>query len=87
MRKTHGADDGTKAAPLLIVGACPKATGDPDTGETNYLHWLNTLEKLVAADKGVTTEDTLHRYRDAWDHASDRTPHGVPIESRDDDFR
>ena len=64
-----------------------QVTGDPDAGETYYLHWLNTLEKLVAADKGVTTEDTLHRYRDAWDHASDRTPHGVPIESRDDDFR
>ncbi|MGC1858893.1 MAG: nitrile hydratase accessory protein, partial [Pseudolabrys sp.] len=30
-----------------------QAAGDPDTGETYYLHWLNTLEKLVA-DKGVT---------------------------------
>jgi nitrile hydratase accessory protein len=63
-----------------------QATGDPDTCETYYLHWLNTLEKLVA-DKGVTTEDTLHRYRDAWDHASDRTPPGEPIELRDEDFR
>src|SRR5690242_606150 len=40
--------------------------GDPDTGETYYLHWLATLEKLVAA-KGVTSAETLHRYRDAWD--------------------
>ncbi|MGB8533490.1 MAG: nitrile hydratase accessory protein [Pseudolabrys sp.] len=63
-----------------------QAAGDPDTGETYYLHWLNTLEKLVA-DKGVTTQDTLHRYRDAWDRASARTPHGEPIELRDEDFR
>ena len=62
-----------------------QAAGDPDTGETYYLHWLNTLEKLVA-DKGVTTQDMLHRYRDAWDHACDRTPHGQPIELRDEDF-
>ena len=34
------------------------------------------------AEKGVTTQDTLHRYRDAWDHACDRTPHGEPIELR-----
>ena len=26
--------------------------------------------------------DTLQRYRDAWDHAADRTPHGEPIELR-----
>ncbi|MGA7388981.1 MAG: nitrile hydratase accessory protein [Pseudolabrys sp.] len=62
-----------------------QAAGDPDTGETYYSHWLNTLEKLVA-EKGVTTQDTLHRYRDAWDRACDRTPHGQPIELRAEDF-
>ena len=62
-----------------------QAAGDPDTGETYYQHWLATLEKLVAA-KGVATSDTLHRYRDAWDHAADRTPHGTPIELRQEDF-
>ena len=60
--------------------------GDPDTGETYYLHWLAALEKLVA-EKGVASLETLHRYRDAWDHACDRTPHGRPIELRADDFR
>ena len=30
-----------------------QAAGDPDTGETYYHHWLNTLERLVA-QKGVT---------------------------------
>jgi nitrile hydratase accessory protein len=62
-----------------------QAAGDPDTGETYYHHWLATLERLVAA-KGVTTSDVLHRYRDAWDHAADRTPHGRPIELRAEDF-
>ena len=62
-----------------------QASGDPDTGETYYRHWLATLEKLVAA-KGVATSETLHRYRDAWDHAADRTPHGAPIELGAEDF-
>ena len=62
-----------------------QAAGDPDTGETYYLHWLATLEGLVAT-KGVTSTETLHRYRDAWDHAADRTPHGQPIELRSEDF-
>jgi nitrile hydratase accessory protein len=62
-----------------------QAAGDPDTGETYYRHWLNALERMVA-EKGVTTSDTLHRYRDAWDHAADRTPHGTPIELRPEDF-
>ena len=59
--------------------------GDPDTGETYYRHWLATLEKLISA-KGVATSDTLQRYRDAWDHAADRTPHGQPIELKPEDF-
>jgi nitrile hydratase accessory protein len=59
--------------------------GDPDTGETYYRHWLATLEKLISA-KGVATSDMLHRYRDAWDHAADRTPHGQPIELKPEDF-
>ncbi|WGS17408.1 MULTISPECIES: nitrile hydratase accessory protein [unclassified Bradyrhizobium] len=62
-----------------------QAAGDPDTGETYYLHWLATLEHLVAA-KGVTTSETLHRYRNAWDRAADRTPHGKPIELTPADF-
>jgi nitrile hydratase accessory protein len=59
--------------------------GDPDTGETYYRHWLATLERLVT-EKGVASEDSLQRYRDAWDHAADRTPHGAPIELAPDDF-
>ena len=62
-----------------------QAPGDPDTGETYYRHWLAALERLIA-EKGITTSETLHRYRDAWDHAADRTPHGTPIELRSEDF-
>jgi nitrile hydratase accessory protein len=63
-----------------------QAAGDPDTGETYYRHWLNALERLVAA-KGVTDSATLARYRDAWDHAAERTAHGTPIELKAEDFK
>jgi nitrile hydratase accessory protein len=62
-----------------------QADGDADTGETYYRHWLATLERLVA-EKGVASSETLDRYRDAWDHAADRTPHGSPIELKAEDF-
>jgi nitrile hydratase accessory protein len=73
------------AAALADEIKIAQADGDPDTGTTYYRHWLATLEKLVSA-KGVTTAETLHRYRHAWDHAADRTPHGKPIELRPEDF-
>jgi nitrile hydratase accessory protein len=62
-----------------------QAAGDPDTGETYYNHWLAALERLVM-EKGVANRDTLGRYRDAWDHAADRTPHGQAIELKPEDF-
>jgi nitrile hydratase accessory protein len=62
-----------------------QADGDADTGETYYRHWLATLERLVA-EKGVASSETLVRYRDAWDRAADRTPHGSPIELKAEDF-
>ena len=73
------------AAALAAEIKRAQAAGDPDTGETYYRHWLATLEGLISA-KGVATSETLHRYRDAWDHAADRTPHGSPIELRPEDF-
>jgi nitrile hydratase accessory protein len=62
-----------------------QAAGDPDTGETYYRHWLNALERLVT-EKGIAGRDMLARYYAAWDHATDRTPHGSPIELRPEDF-
>ena len=62
-----------------------QAAGDPDTGHTYYRHWLAALERLVA-EKRIADADTLCRYRQAWDHAADRTPHGEPIELKREDF-
>jgi nitrile hydratase accessory protein len=73
------------AAALAAEIKRAQAAGDADTGETYYRHWLATLEGLVAT-KGIATTATLHRYRDAWDHAADRTPHGQPITLTADDF-
>jgi nitrile hydratase accessory protein len=73
------------AATLAAEIKRARAQGDPDTGQTYYRHWLATLERLVA-EKGVTSSEALDRYRNAWDHAADRTPHGKPIELRPEDF-
>jgi nitrile hydratase accessory protein len=62
-----------------------QANGDPDTGETYYQHWLAALERIVA-EKGVTDAAALARYRDAWNRAADRTPHGTPITLHPEDF-
>lgn len=62
-----------------------QAAGDPDTGHSYYRHWLATLERIVA-EKGVTSAQMLARYHDAWDHAAERTPHGMPIELQPEDF-
>lgn len=74
------------AAALAAEISHAQAQGDPDTGDTYYRHWLTALERLVA-EKGVADRASLERYRDAWDHAADRTPHGTPIELRPEDFR
>jgi nitrile hydratase accessory protein len=74
------------AAALAAEIKRAQGAGDPDTGETYYSHWLAALESIVA-QKGVATHDVLHRYRDAWDRACDRTPHGQPIELRPGDFK
>jgi nitrile hydratase accessory protein len=73
------------AAALAAEIKRAQASGDPDSGETYYQHWLAALENLVA-EKGIASAQTLHRTRDAWDHAADRTPHGLPIELRPEDF-
>ena len=65
-------------AALVAEIARAQEAGDPDTGETYYRHWLAALERIVA-DKGLTDDATLGRYRAAWRRAADRTPHGQPI--------
>ena len=62
-----------------------QAAGDPDEGATYYHHWLAALERLVA-EKGIADAALLTHYRDAWDRAAARTPHGVPIELTQEDM-
>jgi len=73
------------AATLAQEIKAAQAAGDPDTGNTYYRHWLNALERLVA-EKKIAGGDALARYREAWRHAAQRTPHGTPIELADRDF-
>jgi nitrile hydratase accessory protein len=73
------------AAALSARIAAAQAAGDADLGDTYYRHWLAALEGLVAA-KGAAQDGELARTARAWDHAADRTPHGQPIELRDEDF-
>jgi nitrile hydratase accessory protein len=77
---------GEWAATLAHEIKAAQAAGDPDTGDTYYRHWLNALERLVA-EKNVASSDALTRYREAWRHAAQRTPHGAPIALADEDFR
>lgn len=53
--------------------------GDPDTGDTYYVHWLDALEALAIA-KGLADAERLHALEHAWQAAAERTPHGQPIE-------
>ena len=73
------------AEALAAQIASAQAAGDADRCDTYYQHWLATLEALVAR-KGASSAGELARYRDAWDHAADRTPHGQPIELHERDF-
>ena len=73
------------AAALAAQITKAQAMGDADLGDTYYRHWLAALEALVA-EKGASSAQELAHYRDAWDRAADRTPHGQPIELQPGDF-
>jgi nitrile hydratase accessory protein len=62
-----------------------QAAGDADLGDTYYQHWLAALETCVA-ESGASSREELAHYRDAWEQAAERTPHGQPIELRASDF-
>jgi len=62
-----------------------QAAGDHDTGETYYRHWLAALERIVAK-KNVASASGLAFYRDAWERAAKRTPHGQAINLVAEDF-
>lgn len=53
--------------------------GDPDTGHTYYVHWLNALERLCTARGLVSPAESAQR-QEAWRQAYLHTPHGQPVE-------
>jgi nitrile hydratase accessory protein len=62
------------------------APTDPQQAAASYYgQWLAALEDLVQARRAGTA-DELQRHASAWDRAAHRTPHGLPIELRDEDF-
>ena len=74
------------AAALALQISLAQAKGDADLGDTYYQHWLSALEALAQA-KGVTTMADLSRYKNAWDAAANRTPHGQAIVMKPSDFK
>lgn len=60
-----------------------RAAGGGDDGSRYYEFWLAALEKLVAA-RGAAEADALHERAEAWIRAAAATPHGKPIELRND---
>lgn len=73
------------AAQIRAADTHAQAHGMADTADAYYRHWLAALEALVTA-KGASSTTELERWRLAWDHAADRTPHGQPIELAPQDF-
>jgi nitrile hydratase accessory protein len=61
------------------------ALASEDEGDAYYRQWLGALEDIASAN-GAAPPQELARYRQAWDHAADRTPHGQPIELQAGDF-
>ena len=67
------------ARTLAQVIAEVRQSGEEDTGEHYYRHWLTALER-IATDKGLVTGALLRKRKTQWADAARRTPHGKPIE-------
>ena len=55
-----------------------QAAGDPDRGDTYYLHVLDALETLMR-EKGLVAAGELSERKAAWEDAYRTTPHGQPV--------
>ncbi|MFL2774023.1 MAG: nitrile hydratase accessory protein [bacterium] len=53
--------------------------GDSDDGETYYLHWLETLEKMLFRKNLIEHADLLQRITE-WKESYLKTPHGQPVQ-------
>lgn len=71
------------AATLAVELQADAARGEADDGSRYYHCWLAALENLVVS-KRLSDVATLSAQREAWAEAYRRTPHGQPIELKDD---
>lgn len=55
-----------------------QAQGDPDLGDTYYMHWVRALETLVR-EKRLVTDQEMTGTRKRWRRAFETTPHGQPV--------
>ena len=60
-----------------------QTAGDPDLGDTYYLHVLDALEHLLE-ETNLLTNESLRTRKLEWEAAYRRTPHGQPVELRAD---
>jgi nitrile hydratase accessory protein len=58
-----------------------QAAGDPDDGDTYYLHVLDALERLMQ-EKGLVATQELSDRKAQWREAYLTTPHGEPVSIR-----
>ena len=72
----------TKLGVEIGKAAC---AGDANTSEAYYQRWLAALETMIT-EKGIADATVLALYREAWNSACERTPHGSPIELCPGDF-
>lgn len=63
---------------LSLSIAQAQRAGDPDLGNTYYLHWLDALETLVNT-KQISKPGQLADLYTQWETAANTTPHGQPI--------
>jgi nitrile hydratase accessory protein len=59
------------------------ARGEADDGSRYYHCWLAALERLVVAKRLSDTATLLER-KEAWADAYRHTPHGMPVELKND---
>jgi nitrile hydratase accessory protein len=71
------------AAALAEELKASSARGEPDDGSHYYHCWLAALERLVVA-KRLSDEAALLTCKEAWADAYRRTPHGKPVELKND---
>jgi len=67
------------AAELSEQISLAQQQGDPDLGDTYYVHWLGALESIVMKKK-LGDANQLSDLYNAWHQAALSTPHGQVIE-------